>query len=99
MPKTITIKGIGRATASPDTVVLSMSLASGAPEYEKAMDIAAEDIEKIKEALAKADFAADAVKTTNFDVQTVYESIKDPSGKKPKFFARHPARRLAACYL
>ncbi len=52
MPKTITIKGIGRAAASPDTVVLPMSLASGAPEYEKAMDIAAEDIEKIKEALS-----------------------------------------------
>lgn len=44
MSRSITIKGIGRATAKPDTVVLSMSLDSCSLKYDEAMDIAANNI-------------------------------------------------------
>ena len=43
MSRTITIKGIGRASAKPDTVVISMSLDSRAMDYDKAMEIATDN--------------------------------------------------------
>lgn len=50
MTKTITVKGIGRATAKPDTVALSLSLDSRAMEYDRAMETASEYIEDITRA-------------------------------------------------
>lgn len=80
MPRVITVKGIGRATAKPDTVVLSMSLESRAVEYDKAMEIAADNIEDITGAVVGAGFKRSAIKTTNFNVRTYYETVKDRSG-------------------
>lgn len=77
MSRTITVKGIGRATAKPDTVVLSMSLDSRAAEYSKAMEIAAGSISDITQTLMGAGFEKDSVKTTNFNVRTDYENVKD----------------------
>lgn len=45
MSKTITVKGVGKVSASPDLVVLSMVLESQDLIYEKAMDNAAQNIE------------------------------------------------------
>ena len=80
MPGTITVKGIGRATAKPDTVVLSMSLDSRASEYDKAMEVASDNIEDITRVLMDVGFDKDAVKTTNFNVRTDYASVKDRNG-------------------
>ena len=80
MPGTITVKGIGRATAKPDTVVLSMSLDSRASEYDKAMEVASDNIEDITRVLMDVGFDKDAVKTTNFNVRTDYDSVKDRNG-------------------
>ncbi len=80
MPRTITVKGIGRASARPDTVVLSMSLDSRDMDYSKAMEIAADNIEDITNAVMAAGFKKDAVKTTNFNVRTDYQNVKDHSG-------------------
>ena len=38
MPRTITVKGIGKVSATPDYVVLSMGLESQDMDYEKAMN-------------------------------------------------------------
>ena len=80
MQRTITVKGIGRATAKPDTVVLSMSLDSSALEYDKAMEIASDKIDDITRVLMNAGFGKGAVKTTNFTVRTDYDRVKDSSG-------------------
>ena len=44
MARTITVKGIGKASAKPDYVVLSMTLESNHMDYDKAMDMAASHI-------------------------------------------------------
>lgn len=80
MPRTITVKGIGRATAKPDTVVISMSLDSRAMDYDKAMEIASVNIQDINRTLVDTGFEKDAVKTTNFNVRTDYSSVKDRNG-------------------
>lgn len=86
MPKTITVTGIGRATARPDTVVISMSLDSHDRAYDKAMEIAAENIDVITKALVAIGFEKSAVKTTDFDVRTDYENVKDRSGNYHREF-------------
>ncbi len=80
MTKTITVKGIGRATAKPDTVTLSLSLDSRAMEYDRAMETASEHIENITRALVGAGFEKDALKTTNFNVRTDYDNVKGSDG-------------------
>ena len=81
MPRTITVKGIGRASAKPDTVVISMSLDSRAMDYDKAMEIAADNIQDITSTLMDAGFEKEEVKTTNFNVETNYSSVEDQNGK------------------
>ena len=51
MPRTITVKGIGKVSAAPDYVVLSMGLESQDMDYEKAMNIASENIDNLNAAL------------------------------------------------
>ncbi|NLV49175.1 MAG: SIMPL domain-containing protein [Clostridiales bacterium] len=84
MPRTITVKGIGKVSLRPDYVVLSMALESRSMNYEEAMETAAESIELLNKALSGADFEKDAVKTTNFNVRTEYddELHKDGSFKR-----------------
>ena len=56
MPRTITVKGIGKVSLRPDYVVLSMALESRSMNYEEAMETAAESIELLNKALSGADF-------------------------------------------
>ena len=45
MNHTITVTGVGKASAAPDEIVFSLGLESVNQDYEKAMDTAAEQIE------------------------------------------------------
>lgn len=89
MQKTITITGIGRATAKPDTVVITMALDSCDRSYDKAMEIAANNIVAINQSLVAVAFEKDALKTTDFDVRTNYENVKDRSGNYHREFKRY----------
>lgn len=44
MARTITVKGLGKVSAKPDQVVLSMTLTSEHKDYDKAMSTAADSI-------------------------------------------------------
>lgn len=80
MMKTITVKGIGKATAKPDLIVISMALDSQDIEYEKAMEKASDSIVQINSALAAAGFDKEEIKTTNFNVHSDYRSVRDSDG-------------------
>lgn len=86
MPRTITVKGIGKVSAAPDLVVLSMGLESQDMDYEKAMSIASENIEHLNEALEKVGFEKKSVKTTNFNVRTDYEYKRKKDGTNERIF-------------
>ena len=87
MPRTITVKGIGRVTTKPDFIIISMSLESCDKEYDKAMEFAAENNRRLIESLVDAGFEKDSVKTTNFNVRTNYNHEKDGNGNFHKEFA------------
>lgn len=84
--RTITVKGMGRVSAAPDYVVISMSLESQAMEYEETMEQAAKQIEALNASLEKAGFEKKSVKTTNFNVRTDYERIKNRDGEYKSVF-------------
>lgn len=80
MPRTITVKGIGRVSAKPDTVVVCMLLDSRAMDYDKAVEIASVTIQDITRTLTNAGFGREDIKTTNFNVETNYGDVKDRNG-------------------
>lgn len=84
--RTITVKGIGKASAKPDLVVLSMSMESRNMDYGKAMELAAKSIEYLNSALTAVGFEKDAVKTTSFNVRTDYDNVKDRYGNYSRKF-------------
>ena len=78
--KTITVKGMGKVSASPDLIAVSMHLETEDKEYDKTMESAAEKIELLNKSLEEVGFEKKAVKTTNFNVQPNYESVRDKNG-------------------
>lgn len=86
MLRTITVKGVGKILTKPDFVVLSMKLKAKDEEYDKAMDKAAEQLIQLNDSLVSIGLEKDAVKTTNFHVDTDYDSYKDKQGNYQKVF-------------
>lgn len=80
MTRTITVKGVGSATAKPDYVIISMTLDAQDMKYEKAMELAAVHLEQLKASLAGTGFDKEALKTTNFNVRTDYQNEQDGNG-------------------
>ncbi len=86
MVKTITVKGIGKATISPDLVVISMKLETREKDYEYMMEVAAGKIEALNNSLEQIGFEKKSVKTKDFYVDTDYERIKERNGDYKKVF-------------
>jgi Uncharacterized conserved protein len=86
MTKTITVKGIGKVSAKPDLVVLSMNLDSQAMKYDRAMRIAEESIALLTNTLVSAGFEKDDIKTTSFDVRTEYNNERQTDGSYKRVF-------------
>lgn len=86
MTKTITVKGVGNVSVKPDLIVVSMKLATEDREYDKTMELAEEQISFINDSLEEIGFEKNSVKTTDFNVRTNYESVKDKSGNYKSVF-------------
>ncbi|MDO5576377.1 MAG: SIMPL domain-containing protein [Fibrobacter sp.] len=86
MSRTITVKGIGTASARVDYVLLYMELRAKDMKYDKAMDKAAFQLSQLNDCLAAIGFEKKAVKTTSFDIETDYDSYKDEQGNYQRVF-------------
>ena len=84
--KTITVKGIGKASAQPDWIVLSLSLDTTHPDYGTAMHLASYKIDQLNAALEKIGFEAESVKTADFHVHTDYRNHRDAQGNYHQVF-------------
>ncbi len=80
MKREITVKGVGRVSAAPDLIVLSMKLESHDYSYDKAMNKASDKIAKLQDALLELGFKKEEIKTSDFDVNTDYNSYKEKEG-------------------
>ncbi len=86
MNKTITVKGVGNVTYKPDYVVVSMHLKSLDPDYDKAMELAAQKVDALSKAFTAIGFEKSDLKTNNFEVDTQYNSYRDKNDKYHKEF-------------
>lgn len=86
MVRTITVKGMGRVTTAPDYVVISMSIEAHEMDYEAMMELAAKKIEQLNLSLEEIGFEKKSVKTTNFNIRTDYNSVKDREGNYKRVF-------------
>lgn len=77
MARTITVKGIGKATVKPDQIELRLHFEAKDKSYERALELAAQQLNDLRRTFKDAGFRKDAVKTTTFDIQTIYDRIKD----------------------
>lgn len=86
MPRTITIKGMGNVKTSPDYIVISMSLEAQNKDYDETMELAAKQIDYLNTSLEEIGFEKKTVKTTNFNVRTDYDNVKDKNGNYKRVF-------------
>lgn len=86
MNRTITVKGIGKVSAKPDYIVLSMSLKTKDMEYEKTMNMATEQLENLRKTIVGVGFQRDDLKTSEFDVQPEFQSERDANGNYRRWF-------------
>lgn len=75
--KQMSVKGTGRASAQPDLTTLSMRLAAEDPIYEKSLAKANKELEQLRAALIHEGFDDGDLKTTDFSIQPIYDSVKD----------------------
>lgn len=87
MQRTITVKGIGNVSAAPDYVVISMSLEAQSMNYDETLELAAKKIEYLNSSLEEIGFEKKSVKTTNFNVRTEYDRVKDNDGNYKSVFS------------
>ena len=80
MKRTITVKGVGTATAKPDFIVISMNIVSRDKEYVKAVSNANERIAMLQKAIMAAGFAKEDLKTLSFNVRTMYKNQQNEQG-------------------
>ncbi|MCQ2479102.1 MAG: SIMPL domain-containing protein [Clostridia bacterium] len=86
MHKLITVKGTGKISLSPDTTEVTMTLKTLDKIYEKSMSQSAEILESLKSALVAIGFDEKALKTTNFNVFSEYDSVQDENGMYQRVF-------------
>ena len=80
MKRTITVKGVGTATAKPDFIVISMNIISKDKDYIKAVANANERIALLQKAVVAAGFAKEDLKTLAFNVRTIYKNQQNEQG-------------------
>ena len=86
MNKTITVKGIGKVSAKPDYIVLSMSLKAQDMEYEKTMELAETQLGNLRDAIVGVGFRREDLKTSVFSVEPDFQSERDKNGNYKRWF-------------
>jgi uncharacterized protein YggE len=86
MQKTITVKGKGNASATPDLIRLKMDIEAKDFDYGVTMGMADSRIESLREALTTIGFDKKDLKTLDFSVRTDYNTGRDSEGTYKRVF-------------
>lgn len=70
----IRVKGQGAVSMAPDCIEIDINLGETYLTYEESMEAASESLEEIREALKPLGFQKKDVKTSNFNINSDYES-------------------------
>lgn len=86
MEKTITVKGTGNISVTPDLTIISLTLKSLDKDYDKSMEEASQKLSDLQDAISEIGFAKTDLKTTRFNVSTEYDSVRDKNGNYKSVF-------------
>lgn len=92
MSRTIAVKGVGKCSFAHDTIRIFAEIERRDREYEKALKLAAHAVELLKSAVKRRGFAENDLKTSSFNVNAEYESVRDPDGSYKNEFAGYCVR-------
>ena len=95
MDRTITVKGVGKATVKPDQVEIRLQFDATDKSYDRAMALAAQQVADLKQSFTNAGFRKDALKTTDFNIQTDYDRVKDRNQNYISVFAGYECSHRA----
>lgn len=90
--RTLTVKGTGQASLPPDTIQLDFYLESRAETYEETIELAGTRLEQLRSCLESVGFEKSDLVTTNFSIDTDYESIKNEAGDYIRVFKGYIVR-------
>ncbi len=80
MERTITVKGTGSASAKPDYIIISMTVESVDPDYDRSMAGTASRVAALSKAAVGAGCEKGDMKTASFHAETRYENVRDSQG-------------------
>ena len=86
MTRTITVKGTGSVSLTPDLTEITMTLRTLDKDYDRAVERSAALLDGLREALRGLGFEKGELKTQSFNVSTQYESQRDAQGNYRSVF-------------
>ena len=75
--RTIVVKGTGSISVKPDLTIISMTLKTVTPDYKETMELAAKEVDGLRQALISIGYERETLKTTDFDIKTEYKSFQN----------------------
>lgn len=84
--RTITVRGTGNVSLRPDLTVVTMTLRTLDESYDISMEKSAKMLDALTLSLEAAGFAKDQLKTSDYNVSTEYESVRDENGNYRNVF-------------
>ena len=80
MERTIRVRGSAKASATPDYIIITMTLEATEREYDKAVGKASAMLDAAEQAVVECGFAKDDLKTTRYNVSAQYRSVRTQDG-------------------
>ena len=84
MERTIRITGKGKLAVRPDTVRIRLCMEAMRTEYQEALQTSSEMTEALKRLIGQQGFCRENLKTTDFEIDTEYESYQEKKDKSWK---------------
>lgn len=92
--RTLTVKGTGKESFSPDRITVSVTVETAETEYSKTTGIQAEKTAEITSALIKAGFDKTDLTTSDYNINTEYENYQKNGIWKRKFKEYHCTQHM-----
>lgn len=86
MNRTITVTGVGTASAKPDYIEITMEFETINKDYDAALAESSKAINKLQAAVVSCGYKKEDLKTVRFNVDTRYRSVRDKDGNYTSVF-------------
>lgn len=84
--RVIRVKGKGTVSMAPDCIEIEINLSENYITYEQSMEAAAQSLEEIRKVLKPIGFNKKDIKTTNFNINSKFDSKRNKDGDYVRYF-------------